>query len=285
MSGPVRYQITHTSRYAYDLAVGASFNEARLTPKLVPWQAPLEFSLQVDPATYQQRYVDYWGTQVRIFEATTPHRALEVRASSLVEVDASRRIGPTELQWADVHAPDVADRWCEYLAPTRFTDLPGELAELAEEVAGRVPPDGAAREISAIVFDALTYRSGVTQVQSPASEAWSARTGVCQDYVHLVVGALLHVGLPARYVSGYLYPTAEPEVGDEAVEGESHAWVEWWLGRWVAFDPTNFLEVGNRHVLVGAGRDYADVPPIKGLLAGSEATTDLTVKVELCRVA
>lgn len=282
---PVRYQIVHTSRYAYDHAVSSSFNEARLTPKLVPWQAPLEFSLQVDPATYQQRYVDYWGTQVRIFEATTAHRALEVRASSLVEVDASRRLAAEDMPWTDVRARDVGDRWCEYLTPTRFTEVPDELGERAEQLAATLSPDAAAREISATVHEALTYRSGVTQVQSPASEAWDARTGVCQDYVHLVVGALRHVGLPARYVSGYLHPTADPEVGDAAVEGESHAWVEWWLGRWVAFDPTNLIEVGNRHVLVGAGRDYADVPPIKGLLAGSDATTDLTVKVELCRVA
>src|SRR5207245_1572882 len=136
----------------------------------------------------QHRYVDYWGTQVRIFEATVPHRALEVRATSLVEVDASRRPGAGDLGWADVRARDVADRWCEYLTSTRFTEVPAELGERAEQLAEELAPDAAARGISATVHEALTYRSGVTQVQSPASEAWSSRTGVCQDYAHLVVG-------------------------------------------------------------------------------------------------
>ncbi|MGN6607766.1 MAG: transglutaminase family protein [Jatrophihabitans sp.] len=284
MSGPVRYSITHTSHYAYDHAVGASFNETRLTPKLVPWQAPLDFNLQVEPVTYQHRYVDYWGTQVRIVEATQPHRSLDIRATSVVEINASRREPADALGWDVVRAASVADRWCEFLAPTRLTEVPDDLAARAEELAGTHSPDAAAREISATVHDALTYRSGVTQVQSPASEAWASRVGVCQDYAHLVVGALRHVGLPARYVSGYLYPSHDPDVGESA-EGESHAWVEWWLGRWVAFDPTNLIEVANRHVLVGTGRDYADVPPIKGIVAGGHSSTDLTVRVDLHRVA
>jgi transglutaminase-like putative cysteine protease len=130
----------------------------------------------------------------------------------------------------------------------------------------------------------MSYVPGSTGVQTSAAEAWSARSGVCQDYAHLVVGALRHVGLPARYVSGYLHPKASAALG-ESVVGESHAWVEWWLGEWVAHDPTNSTMVSDRHVVVGMGRDYRDVPPIKGIVAGSPVTTDLEVKVEITRLA
>jgi transglutaminase-like putative cysteine protease len=131
---------------------------------------------------------------------------------------------------------------------------------------------------------ALTYMPGATQVHTTAAEAWNERRGVCQDYAHLVVGALRHVGVPARYVSGYLYPNADPQIGDTA-RGESHAWVEWWLGEWAAHDPTNLAAVGERHVMVGSGRDYGDVPPIKGIVAGQHDTVGLEVTVDLTRLA
>jgi transglutaminase-like putative cysteine protease len=280
----VRYRITHTSLYGYDHAVTASYNEARLTPRVTPWQTPLESSLSADPATWQHRYVDYWGTQVRTFEANATHRELTVRATSLVEVDASRRAPGEAVTWDDVRSSAVQDACCEFLAQTPLTEVPAELAALAEATAARLAPSEAGREISAAVHGALTYLPGSTHVRSSAAEAWTARSGVCQDYAHLVVGALRHVGLPARYVSGYLHPAAAPVIG-EATAGESHAWVEWWQGEWAAFDPTNLVEVGNRHVMVGAGRDYGDIPPIKGIVAGDHSSTDLDVRVELTRMA
>ncbi|MGN6721228.1 MAG: transglutaminase-like domain-containing protein, partial [Marmoricola sp.] len=121
-------------------------------------------------------------------------------------------------------------------------------------------------------------------VATKASEAWAARSGVCQDYAHLVVGALRHIGIPARYVSGYLHPSTSPTVGRVEV-GESHAWVEWWVGEWIAHDPTNDADVTDRHMIVGIGRDYADVPPIKGIVAGSPVAADLAVTVEITRLA
>jgi len=280
----VRYRITHASRYAYDDAVAVSYNEARLTPMRLSWQTPLETALLIEPGTWQHHYQDYWGTEVCVFEATTAHRTLDVHATSLVEVDASLRPAPTVDDWAAVRDPAVADRWCEYLASTPLTAVPRELADRAARIASRSRPGDAAREISRCVHDALTYEPGSTQVHTSAAEAWRDKRGVCQDYAHLVVGALRHVGLPARYVSGYLHPAAEPAVG-QTHRGESHAWVEWWQGEWVAFDPTNAAEVGSRHVMVGAGRDYADVPPIKGIVAGELSTADLEIAVELTRLA
>ena len=129
--------------------------------------------------------------------------------------------------------------------------------------------------------DAIDYMQGVTAVTSTAVDAWEARKGVCQDIAHIAIGALREVGIPARYVSGYLHPKPSAEVG-EAVTGESHAWVEWFAGDWQGFDPTNNIEIGDRPVLVGRGRDYNDVPPLRGVYAGP-GKSQLKVKVTITR--
>ena len=133
------------------------------------------------------------------------------------------------------------------------------------------------------IGDAVEYMPGVTGVHSTASEAWPARQGVCQDIAHITLGALRSVGIPARYVSGYLHPNDHAEVGAPTV-GESHAWVEWFAGDWQGFDPTNGIEIGDRHVLVGRGRDYNDVPPLRGVYAGPHKG-DLHVQVLITREA
>ncbi len=280
-----RYRIGHLSRYEYDRSVSASFNEARLTPQQTPWQMRLESSIAIDPVTWNYRYTDYWGTEVRVFEARTPHRALEVRATSLVEIDASRRPAhPAEFDWAHLRNSNVRDDLVEYLTQTPTTTPPPELAELAEAIAAQHRPADTGARLGHAVHEALQYVPGVTEVQTTAVEAWQAGSGVCQDYAHLVLGALRHVGVPARYVSGYLHPSGEPQIGDTA-EGQSHAWVEWWSGEWVAHDPTNLSAVAERHVMIGTGRDYGDVPPIKGIVAGQHDTVGMGVRVELTRLA
>jgi transglutaminase-like putative cysteine protease len=278
-----RYRVEHSSHYEYDRSVSASFNEARLTPLQTPWQIRIESSITIDPMTWSHRYTDYWGTDVRVFEAIGPHRSLDVRATSLVEIDISRRPKPGDLRWAEFRDDALRDEFSEYLVQRPVTEPPTELRDLAESMAADFPPAETATRISQAVHDAMTYRPGATEVHTTAAEAWDERSGVCQDYAHLVVGALRHVGLPARYVSGYLYPTDAPQVGDTA-RGESHAWVEWWLGEWTAHDPTNLADVAERHVMIGTGRDYGDVPPIKGIVAGQHNTLGLDVTVDLTRL-
>jgi transglutaminase-like putative cysteine protease len=280
-----RYRIEHTSVYRYDEPATASFNEARLTPRTNRWQNTLESVLRVDSATWQHRYVDYWGTQVRVFEAERPHRELAVRASSLVEVEPELRPAPRgPLTWTDLRSRAVVDEWGEYLTQSARTLPSDDLAETAQSLVDDRDPARSALAISNAVHDAMTYEPGSTGVETSAAEAWAAGRGVCQDYAHLVVGALRNVGMPARYVSGYLHPKPDAELG-EAVIAESHAWVEWWCGEWVAHDPTNATMVADRHVVVGCGRDYRDVPPIKGIVAGSPVTTDLKVEVEITRLS
>ena len=280
-----RYRIDHTSHYRYDQDVHSSYNEARLSPVATRWQSPLESTVHIDEATWQHTYTDYWGTQVRVFEVSRPHRDLVVSARTLVEVDPSVRVHPQRaMTWDELRERSVQEELGEYLVQTPSTMPPADLATTATEIAQRSDPHAAALAVSTTVFDEMTYQPGSTGVYTPAAEAWTAHSGVCQDYAHLVVGALREIGVPARYVSGYLHPKKEPVLGEAAV-GESHAWVEWWLGEWVAHDPTNNSEVAERHVMVGAGRDYNDVPPIKGIVAGSPVTTDLQVTVEITRLA
>jgi transglutaminase-like putative cysteine protease len=152
----------------------------------------------------------------------------------------------------------------------------------AHEVRSRhETPYGAAREIAETVGKAVEYVQGVTGVQTTAADAWSKKHGVCQDITHITLGALRAVGIPARYVSGYLHPRPDAPIG-ETVTGESHAWVEWFSGSWHGYDPTNLIEIGDRHVLVGRGRDYRDVAPLRGVYAGP-FTSSLFVRVEITR--
>ena len=135
-------------------------------------------------------------------------------------------------------------------------------------------PSDAAREICALVYREVKYVSGSTTVDAFAAHSWTERTGVCQDMAHIAIGALRSVGIPARYVSGYLHPKLDPEIGESA-KGESHAWVEWWDDGWRGFDPTNDTEPGDRHVIVATGRDYNDVKPLSGIFSGIRHLPDV----------
>jgi transglutaminase-like putative cysteine protease len=128
----------------------------------------------------------------------------------------------------------------------------------------------------------LRYQRGGTDTMTTAADAWAAGHGVCQDFVHLTLAILRHVGIPSRYVSGYVHPSAQAVAG-ETVDGESHAWVEAWTGDWWGIDPTNDVPADHRHVIVARGRDYADVPPIKGVYAGP-AHQQMAVTVRITRV-
>jgi transglutaminase-like putative cysteine protease len=133
------------------------------------------------------------------------------------------------------------------------------------------------------VHDKLGYQPGTTGVHTSAVEALEAGVGVCQDYAHLTLALLRQMGIPSRYVSGYLLPNKEIEVR-QTVLGQSHAWIEAWTGSWWGYDPTNDIEIGNRHVWVASGRDYADVAPLKGIYTGGDAET-LEVNVDMTRLA
>ena len=277
-----RLRIEHETGFSYPGDVSASYNEARMLPGSTDSQFVLSSSLDIDPSTSVNQYVDYFGTRVAAFDVLSPHGALTITARSLVEV-RERPIEHPDITWDDLkRSTSRSIETVEQLTQTRRTMPHPEVARLAEGIAQQHEnPSEAAHAIAVAVGDAVEYMSGITSVLSTASEAWEARKGVCQDIAHITLGALRSVGIPARYVSGYLHPRPNADVG-EPVTGESHAWVEWYADQWQGFDPTNNIEIADRHVLVGRGRDYNDVPPLRGVYAGP-FKSQLHVKVTITR--
>jgi len=300
VSGGWRLRIVHRTQVRYQGPVRASYNEARMTPLALPRQSVLNADVRADIPVPIWTYSDYWGTDVSSFDIQAPHEELEIIAQATVETRPAPA-PPRPLSWAVLRervtdaadaagtagtpgTADTADRTLlEFLTPTSRTAVTAELAETARQRTAGADPLEAAGEIVSWVNQRVSYVPGATEVQTGAQEAWDMGKGVCQDMAHLTVALLREVGLPARYVSGYLHPIAAAEPGDE-IEGESHAWVEYWDGEWIACDPTNLAPVGERHVVVAAGRDYGDVPPLKGIYRGAP-NSSMQVAVTVTRLA
>lgn len=274
-------EIRHRTRFGYAEEIPTSYNEARVTPAHLPRQRVLSSSVDITPLTWQTNYVDYWDTRVTAFEVLRPHRSLTVTASSRVEVMPEYQPWQAP-DWAELHSPALVDRLDEYLVNSAATEPEAELAEFARETAGRHEPGETAHRICSDLHETIKYVPGATTVHTPAADAWAARSGVCQDFAHLAIGALRSVGIPARYVFGYLHPNRQSHIG-ETVRGESHAWVEWWAGDWLGYDPTNDSVVADHHVVVARAREYRDVRPVKGVFIGAEC--QLTVTVDITQVA
>jgi transglutaminase-like putative cysteine protease len=282
VSGGWRLRITHRTHVVYDGSARASYNEARMSPLSLPRQTTLAARLTTDAQVPIWSYRDYWGTQVSAFDVQAPHDELLITATATVETSPAPSPAPP-LAWPELGQAAGAGRLLEFLMPTGRTGVSADLAATARERVAGADPLEAAADVAAWVRERVAYVPGATGVQTGAQEAWDQGQGVCQDIAHLTVALLREIGLPARYVSGYLYPKRAAEPGDE-VTGQSHAWVEYWTGAWTACDPTNRAAVGEQHVVVAAGRDYADVPPLKGIYHGAPSST-MDVSVQLTRLA
>jgi transglutaminase-like putative cysteine protease len=229
-----------------------------------------------------QTYDDYWGAHVEAFDVHVPHRVLEIVATSTVDTPPMPDPAPGAT-WEIVHAAAIQDRYAELLAVTAYVDDPANdgRSEIAAAMRFAASPREASEIAMAATRERITYVPGVTNVSTTAAQAWVSQQGVCQDFTHTMLSLLRGAAIPARYVSGYLH--AEEPAPGQTVLGESHAWVEYWDGDWQAVDPTNDRAVGAAHVIVARGRDYADVPPLKGIYAGGESE-DLGVSVEITQL-
>ena len=280
-----RLRVVHRTGFRYAEPATASYNEARMLPQPRDGQFVLQAALEIQPTATQHSYADYWDTRVTTFEVLTPHHELAVTATSVVDVRPAPAVAGGAIGWGEL--PGRIQRsisLAECVAQTPATEPDDEMTALAE----RIRQDGGgidetALAICAAVGGAMEYRRGVTGVNSTARDAWPARSGVCQDIAHVALGVLRAAGIPARYVSGYLHPNPDAAIG-EPVIGESHAWVEWYSGQWHGYDPTNLVGIGESHVYVGHGREYADVAPLRGVYAGT-GSSELFVSVELTRLA
>ncbi|MFD8218905.1 transglutaminase N-terminal domain-containing protein [Streptomyces sp. NPDC059697] len=284
MSTPVtrRLRIRHTTRVSYAQAAVSSHNEVRMTPLTLPGQTTLDARVTVNPTTPTWSYWDYWGTQVTGFDLMEPHEDLTITASSLVETAPPGRPAPAPT-WAEVARTTANSRLLEYASPTTRTTVTQELVERARSASTGLDLHETAVAVSSMVTDQVSYIPGATGVNTGAMEAWEQGAGVCQDIAHLTAALLRGLGLPTRYVSGYLHPEREAEL-HRPVAGQSHAWIEYWAGDWTGYDPTNSTRADESHVVVGRGRDYDDVTPHKGIYRGV-AGGPPEVTVEFTRVA
>ncbi len=277
-----RMRVVHSTGYAYKSPVTASFNEARLTPRSDSRQNVILNRVETVPATRSYRYVDYWGTAVTAFDLHAPHTELEVTSSSVVETEVGER-SEESVSWDDLASEAVLDRFDEVLSPTRYTPTSKRIQRVGERIAKDYEPRDAVVAAAQWVRSELDYVPGTTGVHSSGLDALREGKGVCQDFAHLSLIMLRSMGIPSRYVSGYLHPDSKAAVGD-TIDGQSHAWIQAWTGGWWNYDPTNDVEINERYVSVGVGRNYSDVTPLKGIYSG-EGSTDLDVVVEITRLA
>lgn len=277
-----RYRIVHHTTMHYDGEVTASHNELRMTPVNEPGQATLEARVRVRPLTWSTVYEDHWGTQVMAMEAQTPHDVLEIEATSMVE-RTEVPVHAAGVGWDAVRAGSTQDRLSEFLAQTSRTAPPDEVAEIAAQVAQEPTPRAAALALADRVKEALTYQPGITGWQSTAADVWTHRSGVCQDFAHVTLGALRSIDIPARYVSGYVPAEAGAIERGQSVAARNHAWIELWDGAWHPLDPTNPGTVGLDHVVIGRGRDYDDVSPFRGMFVGP-GLADLDIAITYTRL-
>jgi transglutaminase-like putative cysteine protease len=276
-----RMRVVHSTGYAYKSPVTASFNEARLTPRSDSRQNVILNRVETVPATRSYRYVDYWGTAVTSFDLYAPHTELEVTSSSVVETDKGEM--PEKVSWEDLASEAVIDKYDEMLSPTGYVPASRRIQAVGKRIAKYNDPSDAVLEAARWAHSELDYVPGTTGVHSSGLDAHREGKGVCQDFAHLTLILLRGMGIPARYVSGYLHPNPDAAVG-ETIDGQSHAWIQAWTGGWWNYDPTNDTDINEQYVSVGVGRDYSDVSPLKGVYSGQDST-DLDVVVEITRLA
>ncbi len=272
-----RLNITHSTSFQYESEVSASFNEARMSPINTPEQFVISHDLKINPFSNVYSYIDYFGTAVKAFDIQTPHTYLEIVSQSLVETNIPE-VGNLNASWEDLESESLTDDLSQYLSFSRLINPIKSSYDIRE----LATPLDAIQFLNKAMREQISYAPGTTSVYSPASEAWEKRTGVCQDFTHASLSILRGAGIPARYVSGYLY-NGSGEIGEEFI-GESHSWVEAWVGHWLPFDPTNGNPIAEDHVIVARGRDYHDVSPLKGIFSGGRSRKT-EVKVSLTRIA
>jgi len=278
-----RIGINHVTGYSYERPVTSSYNEARITPISNDRQLALESTVEVSPAVSVYRYWDWWGTLVHSFDLHEPHDELVITGSSIVETSGPLDPPESPATWADLATEATRDRFAELLAPSRYVPLDDDVADAARQLGDDLGPLETCQAVIRLVRARMRYERGTTTVSTQAGDALRVGSGVCQDFTHVALALLRARGIPARYVSGYLHPSADAQPG-ECVAGQSHAWIEAWVGDWLPFDPTNGGPVGERHVVVGRARDYADLAPLNGIFHGGPSKA-LGVTVELTRLA
>lgn len=280
----MHFTVYHLTRFRYDSHVSESVMEVRMQPRTEGGQRCLRFELSTSPRSRVFAYQDPLGNVVHHFDIPARHRELTITAEAVVEFVSSLDVpdGLPMSAWDAMDTPAFQDRHVDYLHASKFATPTETLLAFRDEldVTRQADPLTTLRQLNARLFEAFEYAPKSTRVDSPIDEALAARRGVCQDFAHVMITLVRGLGIPCRYVSGYLFHKGGAH--ERSVESASHAWVEAWLPElgWVGFDPTNDTLAGDRHIRVAVGRDYSDVPPTRGVYKG-KARSELGVAVRV----
>lgn len=292
----MRYHLRHTTRYEYSGSVTLSHNEARILPRSLPWQLCDNTSLVISPQPERLRErTDFFGNRVVYFSIESLHESLQVDVNS--DIQTLPRPMPSQDFFSSIAWEDAVREMRQdtiqsnrdsldarlYVLDSPFIHAHRNLADLAIASfgSGRSLID-AVFELNQRIYQEFTYDSESTTIATPLREVLANRRGVCQDFAHLAIGCLRSLGLAARYVSGYM-ETMPPEGQQKLVGADAtHAWVAVFIPGWgwLEIDPTNGCLPDERYVILGWGRDFADVTPLKGVMTGGGEHT-LTVAVDV----
>jgi transglutaminase-like putative cysteine protease len=268
------FDIRFVSEFRYPQPVWDSHNVLRACPCSDDRQALLSYRVELSPTASVVSYQDYFGTRVDLFGVAQPHRSLEVAAEIRVAMSGPEQAAPPGARGPASDAAFVAEHW-EYLVPSAHVAFGESIRGEALDVIDGIGDDAAARGTALCehVRRSFQYAPGWTHIGIDVTELQRARRGVCQDFAHYLIALCRSVGVPARYVSGYLFASdsrdSSANTADEVLV-QTHAWTEIAIpgAGWWPLDPTNRMVVGGRHVKIGHGRDYDDVLPLRGLYHG-----------------
>lgn len=291
----MRYKIKHITEYIYQETVSTGHNRLCLVPLSNQEQRCLSATIKISPPPDELTYrTDFFGNTLLFISIYKEHEQLEIISESLVDIESrinadrafnSYRLWRETMELIAVTGDIYADV-VQYTLPSIHVPYSEEIRRFAEDC---FPEDatlwGGCQALMQKIFTSIEFKPGFTTVNTPVESVLKSRKGVCQDFAHLMIACLRNMGLPARYVSGYLEtfppPGKEKLVGSDA----SHAWVAIYFPEigWVEFDPTNNLLPTHHHIMVAFGRDYFDVAPIKGIIFSS-GKQNIVVKVDVNRV-
>lgn len=272
----MNYTITHKTAYTYFEAVSLCHNIVRLVPRNTDTQVCKNITIKIHPQPdTMDEYEDFFGNIVIYFSIQQEHKQLTVNIISEVEKKAASGISDS------IASKDTE----QYLFPTPMTDWNEEIEAYAKQsfTPGRSVFD-AARELTQRIYTDFEFKPGITTIATPLSVVMKERKGVCQDFAHVAIACIRAVGLPARYVSGYIETISPPGIEKLVGADASHAWFSIYISDqgWIDFDPTNNQLPGDQHITIGWGRDYADIAPLKGVILSS-GLHDLSVAVDVRR--
>ena len=277
------YSIRHITRFRYSGPVRESVMELRMQPRSEGPQTLRSFQIATNPRAQLYAYTDHFGNAVYHFNILREHEELRIEAQAVIETSQPAAIPDAldPLEWDRYNAYNLTDDHFDMLEPSRFARPSRILQEFTAE-RGLEKPNGdplsALKHLSGSIHDAFGYEVGVTDARSPIEQALKQKSGVCQDFAHIMIAVARGWGIPARYASGYLHHRRENR--DRSGEDATHAWVEAYLPSlgWIGFDPTNNILAAERHIRAAVGRDYADVPPTRGTFKG-DAQSELAIAV------